>query len=277
MTTLPDTPNTRSFDELIESLGPNRTLSEPSYLQLFNKLSALIESGEIADQQSLPSERALAEVLGLSRMTVRRAYDELRKKNYVTTHGRAGVLAHTPPRLMPQLGKLKGFTEEMRELGIEPSTRLLEHGIVTDRTIASIFNRPSTARFLRLVRLRLGDGIPLSREIAWYDLTAAPELAKWNHEGSVYQFLIDRCGIALSYGEQTIEAVISSDIEADAFGFTESAPCLLMKRKTFSFSGQIIEYVEGTFRGDAYAYRLRLSLDNFQSSTAVRRKSARSS
>lgn len=286
MTALPDTATTRPFDELIESLAPNRTLSEPSYLQLLNKLSALIESGEIADQQSLPSERALAEALGLSRVTVRHAYDELRAKNYLTTHGRAGVQVHTPPRLMPQLGKLKGFTEEMRELGMEPSTRLLEHGIVTDRTIASIFNRPSTARFLRLVRLRLGDGIPLSREVAWYDLTAAPELAEWDHEGSAYRFLTDRCGIALAYGEQTIEAVMSSKVEADAFGFTESAPCLLMKRKTVSISGQIIEYVEGTFRGDAYAYRLRLSMDNFQAgttqtgttqpATADRRKAARS-
>jgi GntR family transcriptional regulator len=265
------------FDALIERIAPNRALAEPSYLQLFNKLSALIESGEIAHQQSLPSERALAEALNLSRVTVRRAYDELRAKNYLTTHGRAGVMVHTPPRLTPQLGKLKGFTEEMRELGMEPSTRLLEHGIVTDRTIASIFNRTSSAQFLRLVRLRLGDGVPLSREIAWYDLTAAPELADWNIEGSAYRFLIERCGIALSYGEQTIEAVMSSELEAEAFGFAEPSPCLLMKRKTFSVSGQIIEYVEGTFRGDAYAYRLRLSLGgDFQPGMAECRKSARS-
>ena len=133
---------------------------------------------------SLPSERALAEMLNLSRvMTIRRAYDELRAKNYLETRGRLGVTAKPRPGLTPRLDRLKGFTEEMRELGMEPSTRLLERSVVTDRTLASIFSRPSTATFLRLVRLRLGDGVPLSRELAWYDLTAAPALAEWDVQG----------------------------------------------------------------------------------------------
>lgn len=247
--------------DLAARLAPDRSLAEPSYQQLRRKIQALIESGEIADGQSLPSERALAESLNLSRVTVRRAYEELRAADLLEAHGRAGVSVKAPPQLTPQLGRLKGFTEEMRELGMEPSTRLLERGVVTDRTIASIFGRPSTARFLRLVRLRLGDDSPLTREVAWYDLTAAPELEHWNVEGSAYRFLSERCGIGLSHGEQTIEATMSSPEEMAAFGYEAPAPCLLLKRRTFSRSGQIVEYVEGTFRGDAYAYRLTLRLD----------------
>jgi GntR family transcriptional regulator len=247
--------------DLATRLAPDRSLAEPSYQQLRKKIQALIESGLISNGQSLPSERALAESLNLSRVTVRRAYEALRADNLLETHGRAGVSVKTPPQLTPQLGRLKGFTEEMRELGMEPSTRLLERSVLSDRTIASIFGRPSTARFLRLIRLRLGDGIPLSREVAWYDLSAAPELEGWNVEGSAYRFLTERSGIALSHGEQTIEAAMSSPEEMSAFGYSEPMPCLLLKRRTFSRSGQIVEYVEGTFRGDAYAYRLTLKLD----------------
>ena len=54
---------------------------------------------------------------------------------------------------------------------------------------------------------------------------------------------------------------MSSVEEMAAFGYTETMPCLLMKRRTFSRAGQIVEYVEGTFRGEAYAYRLTLKLD----------------
>jgi GntR family transcriptional regulator len=248
-------------DAFFERIAPNRSRAEPSYQQLTRNLSTLIESGEIANGQSLPSERALADTLNLSRVTVRRAYDELRAKNYLITRGRAGVVANSPPQISPQLGRLKGFSEEMRELGMEPSTRLLERSIVAERTIASIFGRPSSARFLRLLRVRMGDGIPLSRELAWYDLSAAPELEHWDVQGSAYQFLGERCGIALSHGEQTIEAILSSEAEAEVFGFAEPSPCLLMKRRTFTRSGQIVEYVEGTFRGDAYAYRLTLNLN----------------
>lgn len=245
---------------LLTKLAPDRAVAEPSYLQLKKKIAAFIESGVIAEGQSLPSERVLAEALNLSRVTVRRAYDELRHGDYLATHGRAGVTAKAPPRLSPKLGRLKGFTEEMRELGMEPSTQLLSREVVSDRTMASLFGRPSTARFLRLLRLRLGDGTPLSRELAWYDLALAPQMEDWDIQGSAYQFLCERCGICLSHGEQTIEAVMSSAEESEVFGYTQAGPCLLMKRRTYSLSGQIVEYVEGTFRGDAYAYRLTLNL-----------------
>lgn len=53
---------------------------------------------------------------------------------------------------------------------------------------------------------------------------------------------------------------MSSDTETEVFEFAGPGPCLLIKRKTYSAFGQMIEYVEGTFRGDAYAYRLTLNL-----------------
>src|SRR3712207_3357090 len=65
------------------------------------------------------------------------------------------------PRLHPGMDRLKGFTEEMRELGKTPSSRILEQTIVRDRSIASLFGLPSSAPFLKLVRVRCGDKIPL--------------------------------------------------------------------------------------------------------------------
>ncbi|MPN60456.1 HTH-type transcriptional repressor DasR [bioreactor metagenome] len=59
--------------------------------------------------------------------------------------------------------------------------------------------------------------------------------------------------------EQSIEAVMSSPQEMEAFGFDAPMPCLLIKRKSMDAEGRLIEYVEGTFRGDAYAYRVRLA------------------
>ncbi|GAB6140142.1 GntR family transcriptional regulator [Methylosoma difficile] len=244
----------------IARIKPDTGTSEPVYKQLQRRITAMIESGELLDGDSLPSERALADALDLSRTTVRRCYEELRSQNHISTHGRAGVTINAPGRVNPKLGKLKGFTEEMQELGMTPSTQLLEHSIVHDRTIASLFNRPASARFLRLVRLRLGDDMPLTREVAWYDLSTAPALASWDLSGSAYQYIEAYCGLRLSYGEQTIEAVLSNDEEAQVFSFTEPGPCLLLKRKTFTTDGQCVEYVEGTFRGDAYTYRITLNM-----------------
>lgn len=244
----------------IGRLKADSGIAEPVYRQLQRQIVQMIQSGELSDGDSLPSERTLAEALNLSRTTIRRCYDELREQDYISTHGRAGVMVKAPPRINPELGKLKGFTEEMREIGVEPSTQLLERKIVTDRTIASVFNRPSTARFLKLVRLRLGDDVPMTREVAWYDLTLAPALADWDINGSVYAYLQQHCGLTLTHAEQTIEAAMSNEAEMSVFNFPEPNPCLLLKRKTFTLTGQVVEYVEGTFRGDAYTYRITLKM-----------------
>lgn len=241
-------------------LSIDKRLSEPYYAQLARQIKAQIALGQLKDGASLPSERELAQQLNISRTAVKMCYEQLKSEAAMTAHGRSGVKIQAPAaQVTPQMGRLKGFTEEMRELGMTASTRLLEREVVQDRTMASIFGRSSTARFLRLVRVRYGDAVPMTRECAWYDLTLAPELEQWQEQQSTYEFLSQRCGVRLMDAEQSIEAVMSSAVEQDCFGFAGPQPCLLLKRKTYTAGGQLAEYVEGTFRGDAYVYRVRLN------------------
>jgi GntR family transcriptional regulator len=110
------------------------------------------------------------------------------------------------------------------------------------------------------VRVRSADGMPMTREVAWYDLSAAPKLADWDTTGSIYSFIQDDCKIKLSWVEQSMEAMLSSEVETKIFGFEHSSPCLFLKRSTYSKENQLIEYVEGAFRGDAYVYRVKLDV-----------------
>jgi len=156
------------------------------------------------------------------------------------------------------MDRLKGFTEEMRELGKTPSSRILERKIVRDRSIASLFGLPSSAPFLKLVRVRCGDKVPLSREVGWYNVTAAPSLADADVSGSVYAFLAAQ-DLPLVSCDQAIEAALPSKEECKLFGFSEPIPCLLLKRSSYTRNKVMVEYVEGLFRGDLYSYRLKLN------------------
>jgi GntR family transcriptional regulator len=240
------------------AIALDKNSAEPFWRQLYVQVSAMIASGVVSEGVSLPSERDLAQALGISRATAKRCYDELRRFAQLSGRGRGGSVVQAVQPVQPSLGKLKGFTQEMQELGKVPSTDLLERAVVTDRMMASVFGRPSTAQFLRLVRVRKADGVPMTREVAWYDLSLAPALAKWEAMGSAYEFLKTNCKVALGHAEQTVEAVQSSPQETHTFSFGSPQPCLLFKRKTFTPSHQLIEYVEGTFRGDAYVYKLTL-------------------
>ncbi len=247
----------KALGKPFSQLALDKQTASPIWRQLFDQIRGWIDNGEIKQGVSLPAERELATALGLSRATVKRCYDELRNQHLLRGKGRSGSVVHTVLQVTPTLGRLKGFTQEMQELGKVPSTEIVEKSVRADRVIASIFKRPSNAKFLHLIRIRKADGIPMTREVAWYDLTIVPTLAKWDAQGSAYN-LISSQGIALVHAEQTVEAVISSAQETKVFDFATPSPCLLFKRKTYSSNEQLVEYVEGTFRGDAYIYRLDL-------------------
>jgi GntR family transcriptional regulator len=230
----------------------------PLYRQLEEQLTRLIENGSLAPGTTLPAERQLAEKLGISRVTVQRSYYALRQRKLLTAHGRLGsIVQENPHQLDPGMDRLRGFTEEMHEIGRVPSAKILECNVTRDRSIASIFGLPSTTNVLKLVRIRCGDDIPLSHETAWYNIAAAPGLLERDLSTSVCARLAE-CGAPLSHAEQTIEAASPTPEECDIFGFKEPIPCLLLKRRSYGRDGRMLEYVERLFRGDLYTYRLKM-------------------
>lgn len=243
---------------LADLLTLDAAAPKPIYQQLEEQVTALIGEGRLEAGRTLPSERDLADALGVSRATVQHCYNNLRRLGLLHGKGRSGSRVQQL-RLNTGMDRLKGFTEEMREIGRVPSSRILQCDTVEDRSIASVFGLPATAPLLKLVRVRHGDNTPMSREVAWYDLSAAPGLAGHDLTGSVYAVL-KRLGVQLTHCDQTIEAAMSSPEEAEIFGFQSPHPCLLIKRRSYTAEGRMLEYVEGLFRGDAYSYSLSLHI-----------------
>jgi DNA-binding CsgD family transcriptional regulator len=163
-----------------------------------------------------------------------------------------------PLKVHPTLNRLRGFTEEMAELGYQPSADVLALAQVYNN---SLINQTPGARldtpFLRLERVRKADGVPMSHETAWYNLSAAPGLAATDGSASIYG-LLRAAGNPLARCAQTIEAVLPTPLHRSIFGFPDTVPCLLIRRHSYAADGRLIEYVEGLFRGDAYVLHLDL-------------------
>ena len=216
--------------KLLEHLHLDARVSQPYYLQLQHQIEALVRSGTLPAGSPMPSERDLAELLNISRMTVRRSYDELRS---------AGVL-HSKGR---RLGTVVACGQTAARAR---STRVLERAIVWDGAVASRFDR-AEGEFLRLARLRLAGGLPVAREVAWYDLSLAPQMALWPGEGSAYVFLREHCNLVPAWATQSVDEVTSSGEDARALGLAAPAACLLLKRQVFVAGGQQVEYAERIF------------------------------
>src|ERR1700735_5677013 len=101
----------------------------PLYYQIQRALMEKIHSGELLTGDPLASEEELARVYQVSRMTARQALHGLKTSGYAFSEKGRGTFV-TKPKLEKNIMHLQGFTEDMRQRGMKPSSKLLEQAIV---------------------------------------------------------------------------------------------------------------------------------------------------
>src|ERR1700735_5490443 len=101
----------------------------PLYFQIQRALMEKIHSGELSEGDSLASEEELARVYHVSRMTARQALHGLKSSGYAFSQKGRGTFV-SRPKLEKNIMHLRGFTEDMKHLGMVPSSRLLEQTVI---------------------------------------------------------------------------------------------------------------------------------------------------
>lgn len=248
--------------ELALRLRIDKRLPTPAYLQLRDALEALIAGGGWPAGRALPSERDLAHALGLSRMTVRRAFGELQADHLLERRHGSGTYVR-PRRVEQTIDRLIGFTEEARTLGVTPGADLLEFGpVAADALVAATFATPVGSDVLRIARLRTADGEPLALQYAYLrpSLAALPR-ADLEGGGSLYRALERRFGVVAQRARQTIAARLPQRRERLLLGIAADQPVLALERITFDPDDHPFELVRSAYRGDRYQVALDLRAD----------------
>jgi len=230
----------------------------PIYQQIKNEFIQRIASGELQGGQKLPSEREISDQYLISRPTVRQAFKELANEGKIRiVSGKGAFVAE--PRLTSELRQLRGFTAEIESLGMKAASKILRQAIIqSEDGVATLFGRPRGHKFLKVDRLRYGNGVPLALERAYFDLMVCPHLDAVDLSGSVYQTLAEKLNVAPVYAKQQIESYHPSAQEAQYLSIRENVPCLLIKRQTYASTGLMFESVEAVFRGDIYTFAVEL-------------------
>jgi len=228
----------------------------------------LMEALEVGE--TIPSERQLTQELGVSRLTVRAALDELVRDGYLDRRHGSGTYV-TEPKIAQPL-TLTSFSEDMRRRGMVPGSRTLE--LVTTSTGARLARRLAVspeARLVRVTRLRLADGTPIAMEVLHIPEVLVPGLSKADLENhSFYELLEERYGIVIVSGTQTIEPTVTSEEESEVLGVPLHTPAFLFERTTASESGRIVEFVRSIYRGDRYRLVADLMLPRSRNGRRVR-------
>ncbi|MDQ3460275.1 MAG: GntR family transcriptional regulator [Deinococcota bacterium] len=237
----------------------DKTSPTPAYLQLKNGLAGAIMGGSIRAGEALPSERELADSLALSRMTVRRALEELAAAGLVERRHGSGTYA-LARRLEQSVDRVLGFTDEARLLGFTPGSRLLEAvRIEADAQAAAALELEPGELILRVTRLRTADGEPLAiQESHLCPAALALPLAALERSGSLYQTLAQSCGLKPHHARQVVSARMPTPAEARRLGLARGVPLLAIMRVTFDGDNRPFEYARSAYRGDKYGLALEL-------------------
>ncbi|MCL5057283.1 MAG: GntR family transcriptional regulator [Actinobacteria bacterium] len=227
----------------------------PLHVQLKEILKEEILNGLFKDR--IPSERELIDRFSVSRSTVREAISALVTEGILEKkHGKGTFISHRP--VEEWLGSITTYNGVVREMGMKPGTKLLYQGIET--TPGSVADTLGVDRFYKIDRLRYADEIPIALEIQYYPLDIGLKLKEFDlNDAVIYDLLEMSLGLNLWKAEQIITSAQPTREEAELLQIKESASVLLIERLTYDPADNLVEYLRGIFRGDMYAFRVKLT------------------
>jgi GntR family transcriptional regulator len=228
---------------------------QPLYQQLQRALREAIENGVIAPDDALPPERDLAELLNVSRITVRKAIDELAEEGLLIRKQGSGTFVSN--RVEKNFAKLTSFSEDMRARGREPRSVWLNRaeGTVTPEESLTLRSSPGTPVY-RFHRIRYADDAPMALE---YATVLAGCLASLDDvQSSLYEAL-EKTGNRPVRALQRLRAVLLTAEQAKLLKAQERDAGLLVARVGYLKDGRAVEYSQSYYRGDIYDFVAELS------------------
>jgi len=231
----------------------------PLYLKLQQALEGAIHSGRLKSGDALPPERDLAEYASISRVTVRKAVDELvRKGILVRRHGSGTFVAKPVEKVEQPLSRLTSFTEDMARRGRSSRAEWLERGLFTPSPDEMMMlGLPAGGLVARLGRLRIADENPLAIERASISAEFLPDPE--NVGQSLYAALEKR-GVRPVRAVQRISARTIKDQEAELLDVAPGSAGMTIERISYLASGKVVELTRSLYRGDAYDFVAELTL-----------------
>ena len=226
-----------------------------AYLRLRRALQNLMDAGVLRPGQALPSERDLAQLLDLSRVTIRKALAGLIESGLLVQRQGAGTFV--AERILRQFSRLTSFTDDLRERGLNPQVRFLERSVgeVTPEESMALNLSPGSG-VVRMYRLRHVDGSPIAieRTLVPYALLPDPDSVTT----SLYEAL-DAYGHRPKRALQRLRAVALDEEAARHLELPVGAPGLLVERRAFLEDGRVVESTRSYYRGDAYDFVAELN------------------
>ena len=237
-----------------DALRIDRDSDTPMCVQLAVNIGKAIRDGWWSEDEALPSERMLSGWLKVSRVTTRRAFDQLVAEGLIYRVKGSG--SYVSKRYEHSLGALQGFSEVFAARGQQSKSIWLEK-IIDLPTADEVLNLsiPVHQKVIRIKRQRVVDGQPISYEINVIptSVLSSPDLIGQ----TLYRSLAD-ANIVLFKARQHIVAMNATELIAKYCKIPVGQAVLHVTRVSYDAQGRTIEYSTTYCRSDFYDFSIEI-------------------
>jgi len=220
-----------------------------------------IATGQQAEGSVLPSEQRLAEIYGVSRVTVRRALDALARDGLIEKKTGAGSIVRsvsTPEGAIS--ADMATLIPQIVQMGRATSARLLSFSYgAAPGLVREALALPAGARVQTAVRVRSSDGVPFSHLTTYVPEDISQNYSEADLATTPLFELLERSGVVVTSAQQSVTAALAAPDVADALGVPVGSALLALTRVVHDDAGRGIEYLSALYRPDMFRLDMALT------------------
>jgi GntR family transcriptional regulator len=222
----------------------------PLYVRIRDELQARIEASQWQAGDQIPSEAALADQFGVTRMTVRQALEQLTTAGIVVRRRGLGTFVTGHEATHRRLNRLGSFADELGVSQSSVTTSMYAQELVdAPADVADFLPVKSGEKVVRLLRLRTANARPVALQESWLRLVTLPSAIREPLvNGSLYLTLRQRAGIEVRWAQQEMTAVIATSEQAAILNIGTGTPLIATTRRTYDDNDDPIEFARSWTR-----------------------------
>lgn len=235
-------------------------LPTPLYHQIYVLLREQILGGIYGDNELVPTEQELTRRFGVSRITAKRALNELAAEGLVVRRRGKGTTVASRVAVPAVNANISGLLENLLMMGLKTKVEILDLAYVpASDDVAKALAVSAGAEVQRAVRVRSLDGAPLSYTTSYVPAALGRTYSRKDLATKPLLELLERAGVLIGSADQSIGAVLADSVVAPRLGVRIGAPLLSVTRTVFDQHGRPVEYIAILYRPDRYQYRMKLA------------------
>lgn len=235
-------------------------LPTPLYHQIYVLLREQIISGAYPAHAALPTEHELMRRFRVSRVTAKRALDELAAEGLVERRRGRGTRVVEALRPAPVSGNISGLLENLLMVGLKTKIEIVDFDYVAAAPeVAKALAVVPGTEVQRSVRVRSRAGVPLSFTTSYVPASLGRTYGRKQLARQPLLALLEQAGVLIGSADQTISATLADTVVAPRLKVRVGSALLSVTRTVSDQDGRPVEYINILYRPDRYQYRMKLA------------------